>query len=348
MAHEFETGFFVKQPAWHGLGTVLEAPPTVEAALTHAGLDWTVRLEQLGRMVSQPIGMGLIPPPVFTPANRWAVIRESDDTELGTVGASWRPLQNKVAFTWFQPIVDAGLATLEAAGALRNGSRVWVLAKVVGPADEIVDGDKVERYILLAHGHDGLLAIRCGLTGIRVVCQNTLSAAINAETLVRILHHAKAEETLAAAREVVTRANGAFDKAAEIYRALAKVKNVTARQLRAYCDAVFPKPEGPKGGGDGGGSGPADGGEPESKSRIFDQVSALYEAGAGTDIPGVRGTAWGAYNAMTEFLTHERGRSQDRRVENSFFGPEGARALSAAVDVFKPQVEGAGIIDAAA
>lgn len=337
MSHEFESGFFVKDPAWHGLGTVLQAPPSIEEALKLAGLDWTVRTEQLGRMV-RPSENAI---PVFTPVNRWAVIRESDNTELGTVGKAWRPLQNKAAFDWFQPIVSAGLASLEAAGSLKKGGRIWVLAKVAAPADEIVDGDLVERYILLAHGHDGQLAIRCGLTGIRVVCQNTLSAAIEANTLVRILHSAGAEDTLKAAREVITRANGAFDKAAEIYRALAKVKNVTAKQLRAYVDAVFPKPEGPKGNGgndEGGGSNGNGGAEAEEpKSRIFTQVNDLFDGGAGTNIPGVKGTAWGAYNAMTEFLTHHRGRDQENRVNNSFFGPEGARALSAAVDTFLPR-----------
>lgn len=347
MAHEFETGFFVKQPAWHGLGTVLEAPPTIDQALARAGLDWTVRLEQLGRLVAPPPDAGVEPPiaflkpAVFTPANRWAVIRESDNTELGTVGKSWRALQNKAAFAWFQPIVDAGLATLEAAGSLRSGGRVWVLAKIVGGVDEIVKNDIVERYILLAHGHDGALAIRCGITGTRVVCQNTLSAAINGNTLVRILHRESAGETLEAAREVITRANRAFDEAAKIYRMLAQVRNVSAAQLRAFVDATFPKPVMPGGNGGGSGGGGSDGGntpapEVEPRSLIYPKVERLFEEGAGADMEGVKGTAWGAYNAMTNFLTHERGRDDENRLNNTFFGAEGGRAFNAAVRVFLP------------
>ena len=336
MAHEFESGFFVKHPAWHGLGTVLPAPPTIGEALKLAGLNWTVRVEQLGRMV-RPSENAI---PVFTPANRWAVIRESDDTELGTVGKAWRPLQNAKAFDWFQPIVDANLATLETAGSLRKGARIWVLAKIVGPADEIVEGDSVERFILLAHGHDGMLAIRAGITPIRVVCQNTLSAAIDGNTLIRILHGKNAEETLSAAREVITRANGAFDKAAAIYRQLAQVKNVTAKQLRAFVDATFPKPTPPKkdGGGNGGGDGGAgpgpDASAEEPRSLIYPKIERLFEEGAGADLPGVRGTAWGAYNAMTNFLTHERGKDPENRLNNSLFGAEGPRALAAAQEVF--------------
>ena len=40
--HEFESGFFVHQPAWHGLGTVLDDAPNIETAIIKAGLDWKV------------------------------------------------------------------------------------------------------------------------------------------------------------------------------------------------------------------------------------------------------------------------------------------------------------------
>lgn len=341
MAHEFESGFFVKQPAWHGLGTVLQQPPTVQEALKLAGLDWTVRTEQLGRMVVvNPNTIDATT--VFTPSNRWAVVRESDNTELGTVGKAWRPLQNDKAMGWFQPIVDAGLATLEAAGSLRGGARVWVLARITGGHDVIVEeaDDFVDRYILLAHGHDGMLAIRCGLTFVRVVCNNTLQAALSGDELIRILHGSRAEETLAAAREVITRANSRFDEAAKIYRALASVTNVGAKQLRAFVEAAFPKPVGPKGGGNGGSDGgntpaPEVDGQ-ETKSRIYDEVARLYEEGQGAQLPGVKGTAWAAYNAMTEWLTHYRGRDADIRLNNSFFGPEVGRAIAAAQAIFLP------------
>lgn len=345
MAHEFESGFFVKTPAWHKLGTVLNAAPTIEQALQLAGLDWTVRLEQLG----WHDGAG-----EYRKAKRWSVIRDTDNTELGTVGPDWRPLQNQKAFAWFQPIVDQGLATLEAAGSLRGGARVWILAKVAAPADVIVpqSNDRVDRYILLAHGHDGVLAIRAGVTPVRVVCQNTLSAAIAGNNLIRIFHAVSAQATLEAVREIILRANKAFDRAAEAYRALAQVKNVSAAQLRAYVDAVFPKkktqaevqaeaaadfekllqrPTAPRASifspevGDM---------TKETKSLVYQEVARLFEKGTGNDMPGVKGTAWAAYNAMTEFLTHERGRDADSRLNNSFFGPQGPTAVRAAAEIF--------------
>jgi hypothetical protein len=82
-------------------------------------------------------------------------------------------LQNKDAFAWFQPFLDAREAALHTAGSLRQGSRIWVLAKLNRDPLVIAEGDEVEKFLLLSHGHDGSLAVRCGFTPVRVVCANT-------------------------------------------------------------------------------------------------------------------------------------------------------------------------------
>ena len=96
MAHEFESGFFVTEPAWHGLGVVLQDPPTVQEAITAAGLDWKVELRRL----TMPDGREV--------PNR-AVVRSTDESLLGVVGPDYEPLQNSDALAWFQPFVDSGM-----------------------------------------------------------------------------------------------------------------------------------------------------------------------------------------------------------------------------------------------
>ena len=60
----------------------------------------------------------------------------------------------------------------------------------------------------------------------------------------------------------------------------------------------------------------------------------VFETGKGNDLPGVQGTVWAAYNAVTGYLGHERGRTDDGRLNSLWFG-EGAslnrRALEAAL-----------------
>jgi phage/plasmid-like protein (TIGR03299 family) len=304
MAHEFESGLFVGQPAWHSLGVLLKDAPSIEDAIRLAGLDWNVRLAPLsltddGRSVTHR-----------------ATVRESDNSILGVVGPGYVPLQNADAFGWFQPFVDSKAATIEAAGALRAGRRVWVLARVADSIREIAPNDPITQYVLLAHAHDGSLAIRCGFTTVRVVCQNTLSGALDhkGSKLLKIKHRAGAKEALDKVRTVLDLARGEFVATSNQLRELARV-GCDERTLRRYVREVFVP-----------GAADAEG----IASRIVAKVVPLFESGRGAELS--RGTLWGAYNAITEHITHVRGRSADARVESVWFG-EGARLAQRALDV---------------
>ncbi len=297
---------FVGEPAWHGLGVVLKDPPSIEEGIRMAGLDWNVRLEEL------KLNDGRVVP------NR-ASVRESDGRILGVVGPSFVPLQNSEAFAWFQPMVDSKEVTLEAAGSLRDGQRVWVLGKVAGGSADIVKGDEVRQHILLAHGHDGSLAIRVGFTTVRVVCANTLSAAMDDKDslLLKIHHREHAKKALEKVREVLDLARRDFAATADQLRELAKVgcDEVT---LRRYVREVFVPDAGE--------------GDLGAGKITIAKVVRLFHEGRGSDLPGVRGTMWGAYNAVTEFTTHERGKTADGRVDSQWFG-EGAKLARRALNV---------------
>ena len=159
---------------------------------------------------------------------------------LGVVGPRYAPLQNKDAFAWFQPFLDAREAALHTAGSLRDGSRIWVLAKLNRDPAGDRRGDEVEKFLLLSHGHDGSLAVRAGFTPIRVVCQNTLSMAhgSDASKLIRVKHTKDVLENLANIREVMDLANAEFEATAEQYRLLAR-KSINQADLRRYVKKVF-------------------------------------------------------------------------------------------------------------
>ncbi len=316
MAHEIEvvngkaSVMSVRETPWHGLGQILDEAPTPEAAIVAAGLDWRVELHDL------KTDDGLAVP------GHKAVVRDSDKSVLGVVGDKFTVVQNKDAFGWFQPFLDSGVATLETAGSLRGGRRVWVQAKVTGDPVEIVSGDPVERYILLAHGHDGSLAMRLGFSFVRTICSNTLALAMGdkASKLLRIKHTKNIEAAMGMVRDIMNAAEGEFLATVEQYKALAKV-NVNEDDLKAYVRRVFaPKVVTSE-----------EEGDDTSCRRVFDKILPLFQKGRGNDLPGVRGTAWGAYNAANEFLAYERGTSQDVRVDSLFFG-EGAKLNQRALD----------------
>jgi phage/plasmid-like protein (TIGR03299 family) len=316
MAHEIESAMFVHKPAWHGLGTLLDNPPTAEAAIKAAGLDWEVKLVDLQTADDKQT------------VTQKAVRRSSDSSVLGVVGPDFEPLQNKDAFGWFDPFISSKGAMFESAGSLREGRRVWILAKLNRDPMFVLPGDEVEKYLLLAHGHDGSLSVHAGFTPIRVVCANTLRMAAEHgdSKLLRIKHTKNVRETLQEVQAIIDLADARFEATAEQYRVLAR-RRIDQAGLRKYVDVVWRMPKA---------VGPA---EQEEKvepvaERIHKKVTELFEVGRGAELRGVRGTWWGAYNAVNEFLAHERGNDDARRLDSLWFG-NGAmlnrRALNVAV-----------------
>ena len=151
MAHEVEmvNGIgqmaYAGQTPWHGLGTVLDESDVYDWRKTCAksGLDSDVEL------------VPLITTDTQAKVENKAVRRSTDGKILGVVGPRYHPLQNKEAFQWFQPFLDAKEAALHTAGSLRGGSRVWVLAKMNRDPIVVAQDDEVEKFILLSHSHDG-------------------------------------------------------------------------------------------------------------------------------------------------------------------------------------------------
>jgi len=310
---EVERMFSLKEVPWHGNATILESPPTTEEAIRCAGLDWEVVLVKLG---------GELDGVPLTDVGSWATVRKSDRRVLGTVGPTYRPLQNVDAFKFFQPALDAGEAYLETAGSLRGGRRVWVLARIKQDPVEIVPGDAVLNYILLSNGHDGSMAVRTGFSSIRVVCANTLAAAheAGASKLLRVRHTENAAETLQKVREIMDLGRREFVASTEKMRLLAR-KGVNTEDLKEYVRKVFaPKVT------------MLDQEEQENKcERLMGKIIPLFEKGRGNDLPGVKGTMWGAYNAVSEYLGWERGRD-DIRLDSLWFG-DGANVNKKAFDL---------------
>lgn len=330
--HAVETMAYVGATPWHGLGTAV----TDEAAqydhqlfIEKAELNWEANKQQLFRKVNDAI----------IPANAWEVVRSTDGKVLAdSVGERYTILQNKEAFAWFQPWLDAKEAALHTGGALFGGSRIWALAKVNRDPMEIAIGDIVEKYVLLSHSHDGSLAVRCGFTPIRVVCNNTLSMAHSdsASKLIRLKHSKNVHQNLENLRDVMNLINSEFEATAEQYRLLQR-KSINQNDLRKYVKAVFE----------------VDADDSviwtekertkeqkevvsERQKNILESVLELCEAGKGNNLPSVRGTYWSAYNGVTEYLSYVNGRNEDNRLNSLWFGQNAnmnKRALQTAVEM---------------
>ena len=312
MAHKVEKMVFAGATPWHGLGTEINQDTSFWDAFELAGLDWEVETK-----------------PLFTgdgeKVSHRAAYRVSDGRILGIVGKRWTPLQNRDAFEIFEPLVDAGEMVIHTAGSLRNGERIWALCQLNQDNSEIVAGDEVAKFVLLSNGHDGKLAVHFGFTPIRVVCANTeaLARGSKASKLVRVRHSRFVKQNVQDLRNVMNFANQEFEATAEQYRYLAS-KGINSEDLDKYIKIVL-------------GIGEKSADEMTTRSKnIVSSIEDLFESGKGSDIVGVRGTYWGAYNAVTEYLNYSKGRTANNRMDSVWFGQNGTmnqKALDTALEL---------------
>lgn len=314
MAHEVENMLYVGEAPWHKLGRRFEMPPSLEEALVAAGLDWTVSTEPLFSGAKELVDAKL-------------TRRSSDNSILGVVGPQYTPLQNTEAFEFFRPFLDEKAAAIETAGSLRDGKRVWILAKINRDPMVIKGNDVVDKFVLLSNSHDGTLAVRVGFTPIRVVCNNTLSMSINskASQLIRVKHTKNVAQNLENIQEIMNMADAEFQATAEQYRFLTS-KEINHKDLEKYVKIVF--------------NSSAKLAEVNgdltalSNKRILESVVPLFEKGRGNDMKEIRGTYWAAYNAVNEYLQYERGEENAGRMDSMWFGDSAAknkRALDTAL-----------------
>ena len=279
---------------WQDLGTELLYPATAREAIEFAGLNYTVVKKPLKEAVdlSQP---GIIP-------DRWATVRTDTGAVLGIVDDRYEPVQNRDAFKFFDNLVGTDEAIYETAGSLGRGERVWILAKLPGYI-KVNRKDIVGRYLLLSNSHDGSSLIRVKLTPIRVVCNNTLTAALQGAGDIQIRHTANAEEDLKQAVSLLGLTNSLYEQLDAIFNRMALTK-ITDKQLQDYVNALVPdEPEG---------------GDLKKNREIRDTFLTLHESGQGADLS--RGTLWGAFNCVTEYTDHRTDGNPATRLESMWFG----------------------------
>ena len=225
-----------------------------------------------------------------------------------SVGMIYHLLQPAEAFNFFTPFLENKLASLCTWGQLGKGKKIWMLAKI--ERDPIVLGkgekDFVEKYVLLMTPYDGSTSVYVGFTPIYFTCSNTLALAMKdkAAQMIRVRHTKRMVGSLEAIQNVIDLADQQFSSTAEQYQNLIG-KGINAKDLDKYVRKVF-KLKGDKLNG--------------QQQRILTTVTELFETGKSAKLDTNKGTMWGAYNAVTEFLSYKRGDTQDTRLTSLWFG----------------------------
>jgi hypothetical protein len=289
---------YAGQTPWHGLGQQLTANASIDVWRKEAGLDWEARLSPVVYTTDGQIYSEM--------PNQNVIYRSDTSAPLGVVTNRYKVHQPADVLNFFNTLVQSAGFTLEVAGAIKGGKRIWALANVNREAVVLQD-DAVRGYLLLSTSFDGTSATVGQFTSIRVVCNNTLSAADREDSLsrVNITHGASFDASLM--RDKLGLVVGGFDGMMDNYRRLAR-QGVSSEYAKQFTNELFPAAYNQQT-------------NTFKESRGFKRVLELFDgAGMGANSYGVYGTKWGLLNAVTQYIDHERGHNVDTRMNNAWFG----------------------------
>ena len=309
MAHEVETMAYAGEVPWHGLGVPVSDDLTPQQIQTKAGLDWTV--EKRDVYVKSDWGDDIRIP------GKKALTRSSDDRIFDIVGDDWNPIQNSEAFAFFNEYIAAGDMTMETAGALNDGRRVFALAKVKD-SFSILGDDRVDSYLLFSNPHEYGRAIDIRFTPIRVVCNNTLTFSLQSasKNFVKLNHRTLFDADL------VKQQMGLASEKFAMYKDMAEflsTRKFTVENLIKYYNDVFPHTY-------------AKGKLKEIKSKEDLSLNAKTAFEVLETQPGAQygeGTWWSALNSVTYMTDHTMGRNAQSRLTSAWFGQNGRRKVRA-------------------
>lgn len=302
--------FSVKQKAWHGLGQIIEDYPTSAEAIKYAGLDYQVEKRPLFTYDTENFNgnseVDLIIPEIEVP-DFYATMRTDTEQVLGVVGKDYNIVQNTDAFSFFDSIVGAKDGVLyETAGALGKGERIFITAKL---PDYIRIGrdDCIEKYLFLTTSHDGYGSITAAFTPVRIVCANTLNAALrNHSNSIKIRHTASAQDRLKQAHQLLGITNILAIELEEVFNHWSKIRITDTSVKRLVQLAMAPNRETFLN--------VQSGNVSEFSTAYNNIVSSVMEYAliAPTQQEATtKGTLYGAYNAVTGYFQNVRNYKDD-------------------------------------
>jgi phage/plasmid-like protein (TIGR03299 family) len=291
--------FYAGAMPWHRIGTGVAEAQTAADAMELSRTGWAVR--KVPALAPSMDGTGVVTSP-----DLFALQRTDNGFILGHATDAYEPFSNAEGFSFLDSLVQDGVMLYETAGSIRHGRMVFILARLA--EDMRIAGEPWRRYVLGALGHDGGSAIRWKTTSVRVVCANTLDAAIaeRGGTTFSIRHTASLHERLREARRVFEATTEAQRRLAEFLSRAAETR-VSDAALAAVEEDLFGKVE-------------------DRGPRIATKVGAFKRI-LGAEVVRNDQTAYSVLNAITGYVDHvrsgdsrSRNSNEERRFEATQFG----------------------------
>jgi phage/plasmid-like protein (TIGR03299 family) len=311
LSNNRENMAYVGQVPWHGLGQRLTENSPIEKWIIEAGFNWEVKRAPVQFHAD---GFGL---QGFE--NRYTLYRSDTGAGLGLVAGIYKPVQPKEVLEFYRDLTEAADFQLETAGMLKGGAMYWALART-GRTMNLGGRDDVNGYLLLATANDGTLATTAAFTSVRVVCNNTLTIAVNreekAKTGIKIPHVCEFDPQ--AVKKELGIVDGVWEQFEKEATDMSKATVSREEALKFFLDTIYPKKQDF---------------EKDKLPPTIGQLVNIFHNGVGQNTAAAKGTVWGLVNAVTRFVDHEKKSfSADAKLRSAWFG-EGERVKQRAYEI---------------
>lgn len=312
MAHQVHSMAYVNEVPWHGLGNQLTQKQSIEVWARQAGMSFDIKESPVRFMTESAGSLGAI---MSFPEQK-VLYRSDTKAALSVVSNRYKVVQPREILEFYRDLTEISGFELETAGVLKEGRKVWALAKT-NQSTALKGNDIVNGYLLLATACDGTLATTAQFTSVRVCCNNTLALALNGSSnAIKVPHNTIFDA------QTVKRQLGISITSWEEF--MYKMKMLSERKLKSieasrFLINVF-----------------ADSNSASttlSNERAIKKVEGLFNGqGKGSELASSKNSVWGILNAVTQFVDHERrAKSTDHRLDSAWFG-QGATIKSRALN----------------
>ena len=273
--------------AWHGMGTVTDGTLPAREAFEKADALFTVETRELSYSTALDPQYGIND--VQQPAGVFGVVRTDTQGLLGVVSKQYEIVQNDSLLRMAEFIREE--VDMDCVIVLSHGAKVCFTATLRGAQTDIVPGDTVKRRIVGYLGHDGKTGCGAKFTNIRVVCQNTLTAALNESgAQSSITHKGTANANFDRLINSIDVARQDFVTECDLMREFSRT-HLGTDGFRWFVDQVYNVEE-------------------DQVFRKREKLERAFRVGYGSDYASF--SLWNGINAITEIETSTRGTTKSK------------------------------------
>ncbi|HWB27508.1 MAG TPA: DUF932 domain-containing protein [Chitinophagaceae bacterium] len=301
--------YSLQEKAWHGYGQISDTALTSREVLLQSQLAFPVG--KAPHVYRLPSGREIVSETDFF------TYRADNEEILGKhVTDEYHIVQNVDAFSFFDSIVNGEGIVYETAGALGKGERIFITAKLPKYI-KVGNNDIIEQYLFLTTAHDGTESITIAFTPVRIVCNNTLNAALaNCSNVLKIRHTANAQAQLKEAHKIMGMVNTLTPLMEQAFNQWSKIPVTDNEVQRLIQIALAPNKETL--------TNIKEGRHEENSAMYKNQVFTAFGYAMMADsqqLETTKGTLFGAYNAVTGYFQNVRSyRDNDEKINSLLCG----------------------------